>query len=152
MTDGGRQASTGGVRSRTLLRACAVLLWSAVAFPLVFAAEMPWWVTVLVEVVVAAALVPLGILLWFDAAERKADTVRLRRAGLPAVAEITDVEHVDSGDDTGTVVVLRLRISGAGVPPFAATYRGRPDEEYRVGGLLYATVDPAGNLFTLQRL
>ncbi|GAB1515000.1 hypothetical protein [Actinophytocola sp. KF-1] len=92
---------------------------SAVAFPLVFAAEMPWWVTVLVEVVVAAALVPLGLLLWFDAAERKADTVRLRRSG---------------------------------VPPFAATYRGRPDEEYRVGGLLYATVDPAGNLFTLQRL
>jgi hypothetical protein len=148
----GRQASTGGPWSRAFLRACAVLLWLAVAFPLVFAAELPWWATVLATAVVAAAMVPLGLLLWSDADERKADTRRLRRACRPAVAEITDVEHVDSGDDTGTVVVLRLRISGDGVPPFAATYRGRPDDEYRVGGLLCATVDPADNLFTLQPL
>lgn len=148
----GRQASIGGVGSRVFLRSCAVVLWLAVAFPLVFAVDMPWWATVLVEAVVAVALVPLGLLLWFDAKEREEDTKRLRRTGRPAVAEVVEVDHVDPGDDTGTVVELRLRISGDGVSPFAATYRGRPDPEYRVGGLLYATVDPADNLFTLRRL
>jgi hypothetical protein len=148
------QASIGGAWSRGMLRSCAVLLWLSSALPLVmaFAEGMPWWAAVLVEVLLLVTIVPLGFVLWSDAAEHREHTARLRRAGRPAVAEITDAEHVDLGDDTGTVVVLRLRISGDDVPPFVATYRGRPDPEYRVGGLLYATVDPADNLFTLRRL
>jgi hypothetical protein len=152
--DEGRQASFGGAWSRGTLRLCAVLLWLTSALPLVMtvAEGMPWWAAVLVELLLLVTIVPLGFVLWSDAAEHREHTERLRRSGRPAVAEITDVEHVDPGDDTGNVVVLRLRISGDGVPPFAATYRGRPDEEYRPGGRLYATVDPADNLFTLRRL
>ncbi|MEV8438418.1 hypothetical protein AB0425_13660 [Actinosynnema sp. NPDC051121] len=150
----GRQASIGGVGSRVVLRILAVACWlSAVGVTItVFAGGMPWWAGVLVELACLVVILPIGVALWFDATQHKEDTERLLRTGRPAVAEVVELEMVDPGDGSADVAVLRLRISGAGVPPFEATYRGRGDDEFRPGALLHATVDPADNLFALGRL
>lgn len=110
--------------------------------------DLPWWAAVLFVIV----LLPLGFAIWSDAAEHREDTERLLRAGRPAVAEVIDLELVDPGDGSADVAVLQLRISGEDVPPFEATYRGDKDPALRPGARLYATVDPADNLFTLRRL
>lgn len=149
-----RQASVGGAGAQTLLRWCAVTCWLAVAgcTVLVFTTGMPWWAGVLTEATMLLVVLPLGFHFWGDAGEHKADTDRLLATGRPAVAEVVDMEQFDTGDDHGKVAVLRLRVSGDHVPPFEASYRGDPGEEFRVGALLYATVDPDDNLFTLRRL
>jgi hypothetical protein len=148
-----RQASIGGVGARVVLRCLAVTCWLSVVgmAVTVFTAGMPWWSDALVGLACLLIILPLGFALWFDAAEHKEDTERLLRAGLPAVAEVVELEMVDPGDGSADVAVLRLRISGAGVPPFEATYRGG-DQEFRLGARLYATVDPADNLFALGHL
>jgi len=153
-TTEGRQASFGGVWSRVLLRWCAIGCWLMVAgfSVMVFTTGMPWWAGVLTEVVLLLVVLPLGFVIWADAATHKADTEQLLSNGRPAVAEVVELELVTRDADSGDVVLLRLRISGEGVPPFEATYRGDPDPEHRLGALLYATVDPADNLFTLRRL
>ncbi|MFI7675066.1 hypothetical protein [Actinophytocola sp. NPDC049390] len=48
--------------------------------------------------------------------------------------------------------MLSLRVSGDGVPPFEARYRCELEPGNVVGARLPATVDPAGNLFTLEYL
>jgi hypothetical protein len=148
-----RQASFGGVWSRTFLRWCAVACWLSVAgfSVMVFTTGMPWWAGVLVELALLLFILPLGLVLWSDAAEHKADTERLLRNGRPAVAEVLELELIDH-DDSGDVAILRLRISGDDVPPFEATYRGNSAPEFRAGARLYATVDPVDNLFTLRHL
>ncbi|GAA1288566.1 hypothetical protein GCM10009634_38690 [Saccharothrix xinjiangensis] len=136
------------------LRLCAVMCWLTVAMPVVmlFTTEIPWWAVVLAEVPLLLIVLPLGFVLWFDAGEHKRDTERLLRDGRPAVAEVVEVELVDPGDGDSEVAVLRLRISGDDVPPFEATHRGSAEPEFRLGALLYATVDPTDNLFALKRL
>jgi hypothetical protein len=145
-----RQASFGGAGARVMLRWCAVTCWLAAVVTAVMAVttEFPWWACVLVVVL----MVPLGFALWSDATAHRADTERLLRAGRAAVAEVIDMELLDPGDGNADIAVLRLRISGDGVPPFETTYRGDHDPEFRPGARLYATVDPADNLFTLRRL
>ncbi|GAB1514999.1 hypothetical protein [Actinophytocola sp. KF-1] len=154
MTEGGRQASIGGVWARVALRYCAVGCWLTVVAGtvMVFTVDMPWWAGVLTELALLLIMLPLGFVIWSDAAEHKADTERLLRAGRAAVAEITDVEVVTPDGDSADVHVLTLRISGEGVPEFEARYRCDADKVNVVGARLRATVDPADNLFTLQRL
>lgn len=149
-----RQASIGGTGARVMLRLCAVACWVSVAGTGVMAFTLPlsWWVGVLVGLVMVVFIVPLGFALWDDAAQHRVDTERLRRAGRHAVAEVVGVELVDPGDGSADVAVVSLRVSGDGVPPFEATYRGAKDPEFRPGALLHATVDPADNLFTLGHL
>ncbi|GAA2963875.1 hypothetical protein GCM10010483_03800 [Actinokineospora diospyrosa] len=130
----------------------ACWLGVAVTTVAVFTTGMAWWTGALIEAAVVVFLLPLGFVLWSDAGEHKSDTERLLRDGKPATAEVVEVELVDPGDGSPDVAVLRLRISGADVPPFETTYRGDADPEFRIGALLYATVDPADNLFTLRRL
>lgn len=145
-----RQASIGGVGARVMLRWCAVACWLTVGvmWVMVFTTGVPWWAAVLVLVF----MLPLGFVLWSDAAEHREDTERLLRSGRPAIAEIVGVELVDPGDGSADVAVLRLRISGDDVPAFEATYRGDAQPEFRSGVRLRATVDPADNLFTVRRL
>lgn len=133
-----------------MLRWCAVACWLSVLgmVVMVFTTGVPWWAAVLVVVV----LLPLGFAIWSDAGEHREDTERLLRAGRPAVAEVIDLELVDPGDGSADVAVLSLRISGDEVPSFEATYRGDADPDFRPGARLYATVDPADNLFTLRPL
>ena len=154
MAEGGRQASIGGVWARVMLRYCAVACWLTVAggTVMVFTVGMPWWAGVLTELGLLLIMLPLGFAIWSDAAEHKSDTERLLRAGRPAVAEITDVEVVSPDGESPDVHVLSLRISGDGVPPFEARYRCDLEPGNVVGARLYATVDPADNLFTLRRL
>lgn len=154
MTEGGRQASIGGVWTRVMLRYCAVGCWLTVAggAVMVFTVDMPWWSAVLMVLVLLLIVLPLGFVIWSDAAEHKADTERLLREGRPAIAEIIDVEVVRPDEDSADVHVLTLRISGDDVPPFEARYRCPLEKRNVVGVRLHATVDPADNLFTLQPL
>jgi hypothetical protein len=154
MTEGGRQASIGGVWARVMLRYCAVACWLTVAggTVMVFTVDMPWWGGVLTEVALLLIMLPLGFAIWSDAAEHKSDTERLLRAGRPAVAEITGVEVVTPDAESADVHVLTVRISGDGVPPFEARYRCPMEPRNVVGVRLHATVDPADNLFTLRPL
>ncbi len=149
-----RQASFGGVWSRVLLRWCAVSCWLAVVgfTVMAFTVDMPVWTIVIIEATMLLIVLPLGFAIWSDAAEHKVDTERLLRNGRPAVAEVVELERTDVGDEGGEVLVLSLRISGDDVPPFEATYRGRPDRAFRVGARLYATVVPADYLFSLGHL
>lgn len=150
MTEGGRQASIGGVWTRVMLRYCAVGCWLTAAggTVMVFTVDMPLWGAVLLLLI----MLPLGFAIWNDAAEHKSDTERLLRAGRPAVAEIIGVEVVRPDEESAEVHVLTLRISGDGVPPFEARYRCPLEERNVVGVRLHATADPADNLFTLQPL
>jgi len=149
-----RQASIGGPGARAGLRVCAVLCWLSVAAlaVVVFTTGMPWWAGVLAGLTSLLVLLPLGFTLWDDAGRQREDTERLSRDGRHAVAEVLDVELVDPGDGGAHTAVVRLRLSGDGVPPFVATHRGDADPVYRPGALLHATVDPSDNLFTLERL
>jgi hypothetical protein len=107
--------------------------------------------TVLVAAAVTTAFgVPLAVVLWREAAQRKLDTERLGRAGVPATAEIVSVEVV-AGDEHPDEARLRLRVSGPGVPPFEAAYRCLDRPSLLVGAQLDAVVDPSDNLFTLVR-
>ncbi|MDQ3788454.1 MAG: peptidase S8/S53 subtilisin kexin sedolisin, partial [Actinomycetota bacterium] len=96
MAEGGRQASIGGVWTRVMLRYCAVACWLTVAggAVMVFTVDMPWWGAALIVLGLLLIMLPLGFVIWSDAAEHKSDTERLLRAGRPAVAEITGVEVV----------------------------------------------------------
>ena len=137
-----------------MLRYCAVACWLTIAggTVMVFTVDMPWWAAVLIELGLLLIMLPLGFSIWSDAAEHKSDTERLLRAGRPAVAEITGVEVVTPDADSADVHVLTLRVTGDGVPEFEAKYRCDADKVNVVGTRLWATVDPADNLFTLRRL
>lgn len=115
--------------------------------------DMPWWGAALATVGLALLMLVIGCVAWFSASEAKADTERLRRAGVPAVAEILSIEVIDPGDGSCDVSRMDLRIAGDGVPSFEAVCRMDHDKKtHRVGARFKAIVDPSDNLFTLQQL
>ncbi|WUH92123.1 hypothetical protein OG900_19755 [Streptomyces sp. NBC_00433] len=150
--DGGataRQANIGGPASRALARAVGVTTWAVglVLPALALFGDLAWtWSLFLL------LTTPLGFVMWWEADDAKDDTVRLQRSGRRARAELVRLERVDPGDGSPDVAVMRLRISGEGVPDFEATYRCDHEDRFTVGTRFVAVVDPSDNLFTLKPL
>lgn len=144
-----RQASIGGFATQLAGRASGLVSWvGALVLPaLSVFGTLPWAWSLF-----SPLLVLTGLLVWAEAVRTRQDTSRLRQSGRPAVAEVVAAERTDPGDGSPDVAVLTLRISGADVPSFGATYRCDHDARFKAGARFLAVVDPSDNLFTLRPL
>jgi hypothetical protein len=152
-----KQASIGGRFLRFYARSTAILCWAFIlflpAYMILGDLDWRWWQIALAQIGITLLMLLLGLLMWSEASETKADTERLLRDGRDAVAEIVGLEVSDPGDGSRDVARLELRISGDDVPEFQAVYRTDHDKKmYRVGARFKAVVDPTDNLFTLRQL
>lgn len=144
-----RQATIGGAVVHVGGRVIAVTCWLlAPVLPALAVFDGLHWAWSFFSLLMVLS----GLVIWSDAIKTKEDTARLRKSGRPAVAKIIDAKRVDPGDGSADTSVLTLRISGADVPSFEATYQCDHDERFRAGASFKAVVDPSDNLFTLRPL
>ncbi|MEO3974105.1 hypothetical protein [Streptomyces sp. CAU 1734] len=95
-----------------------------------------------------AVFTPVCVWAWRAAGRARARTRRLDRSGIPAAAEVLASVETPVGEGAG--VALTLRISGPGLPSFDAVHECGKSPSPQVGEVLFALVDPAGRLFTID--
>ncbi|WP_406346105.1 hypothetical protein [Streptomyces sp. NBC_00648] len=104
--------------------------------------------TLLTGILCTVFCAPLGLAIWGDTLSERENNQRLDAVGVAATAEVTGLTDWDDGEDSG--VVVALRISTPGCPPFETTWKRSRHPALRVGLRLKAVVDPTSNLFRVE--
>ncbi|ROP35518.1 hypothetical protein [Saccharothrix texasensis] len=97
--------------------------------------------------VLSLFLVPIGIGAWRATTRARNRLLRLEAVGLPATGEVLTAEN-DGGEVTN--MILTVRISGPGTPPFETTVTTQPGPGTKPGSRLTVLVDPDDGTFLIR--
>ncbi|GAB3617416.1 hypothetical protein GCM10027416_19730 [Okibacterium endophyticum] len=139
---------------RVALRFLAALVILAgpamIVTTLVFVEGAERWISLGIDLVVSVVLLPFGIWLWVWMSHEHKQSLRLRKVGVPASAEVLDLTPASYGEESG--MRLTVQISGPGVSPFHTRFTCAYDSSVTVGDRLGAIVDPGTNAYAIPTL